>query len=161
MFGRAEPTGGSVDGVRGAEHRAAAVQELRLPAGPAHRDPGLPGHDHHQLHALRPQPPHPLLRRRLHHVRAERRRQTQDQPGGRGGHAAGGAPGHHPRQLVGQLHGEGLQQPAGGGVSEARDGSVHLHRLGLRRAAAPGRRSALLLQQTQIQRLRRNRQVLQ
>lgn len=150
-----------MDGVRGPEHRAAAVQELRLPAGPAHGDPGLPRHDHHQLHARRPQPPHPLLRRRLHHVRAERGRQAQDQPGGRGGHAAGGAAGHRARQLVGQLHGEGLQQPAGGLFHEEGDGSLHLHRLGLRRAAAPGGGAPLLLQQTQIRRLRRDRQVLQ
>lgn len=145
----------------GAEHRAAAVQELRLPAGSGQRNPGLAGHDHHQLHAVQPQPPRPVLRGRLHHLRAERRRQAQDQPGGRSGPAAGRAPGHHPRQLVSPHHGEELQRHSGTGFAEERDGSVHLHRLGLRRAAASVRRSDLLLQQTQIRKLGRNRQVLQ
>lgn len=161
VFVGAELRGGPVDGVCGAEHRPTTVQELRLHSGVALRPAGRPGHDHHQLHAGGPQPPHHVLRRRLHHLHSERRRQTQDQPGGRGGSAAGRTAGHHPRQLVRPHHREGLQQPAGPCQHEEGDGGLHLFGLGRRRAAASGRRSAVLLQPAQIQQPRANRQVLQ
>lgn len=157
----AEQSGGPVDDLCSAEYRPAAVQELRLSAGVGLWPAGRPCHDHHQRHAQRPQPPHPVLRCRLHHLHWERRRQTQDQPGGWDRPAAGRPLGDHPRQLVCPQYCARIQQSLGVSFSEEGDGSMHLYRLGGWRAVANCWRSALLLQQTWIWQLRWNRKVLQ
>lgn len=97
----------------------------------------------------------------LYHLCGKRRRQAQDQPGGRGGHAAGWHPGNHPCQLVCTQYREGLLHPPVEFFPKDGDGSMHLCRLGCRCAAHHSWRSALLLQQAQARQHRRKSQVLQ
>lgn len=157
----AEHPGGPVDQLHRAEHRPAAVQELRLTAGPAFGPAGGSRHDNHQRAARFGQPARALLRRRLHHVRAERGGQAQDQPGGGRGDAAGRLAGPHPGQLVGPHRGARLQQPAGAAGQQEGVGRLHLRGLGRRSAPPAGRSSSLLQQPPEVRRLWRNGQVLQ
>lgn len=150
-----------MDHLCGAEYWPAAVQELRIPARFGCRPAGCQSPDHHQRHALLPQPARSFLRVRFYHLCGKRRRQAQDQPGGRGGHAAGWHPGNHPCQLVCTQYREGLLHPPVEFFPKDGDGSMHLCRLGCRCAAHHSWRSALLLQQAQARQHRRKSQVLQ